>query len=112
VEIIEGEHMTVKSAKNTNSSLKGYNQVRLVGILASATTSREGVFARRLEIPQSGAREIFDLECEKEEIIPVFRSMKVREWVEVRGRIRRRFWRAGGALASRTYIEVTSISPR
>ena len=43
--------MTVKSAKNTNLSLKGYNQVRLVGVIASATTSREGVLGRRIEIP-------------------------------------------------------------
>lgn len=104
--------MTVKRENRANILAKGHNQVRLVGVIASATTSREGVCARRLEIPESGAREILELECEKEEIILVFRSMKVKQWVEVRGRIRRRYWRAGGALASRTYIEVTSISPR
>lgn len=90
----------------------GRNQVILVGIVASATTSRMGVLSRRLDVPQAGAREMFELECEKEEIFPSFRSARVNEWVEVRGRIRRRFWRAGNALASRSYIEVTSITQR
>ena len=90
----------------------GHNQVHLVGVLASATMSRDGILSRRLEIPERGAREVLDLECENREIFPVFRSCKVNQWVEVRGHVRRRFWRAGNSLASRSYIEVRAMNPR
>ena len=98
--------------RENETALVGRNQVHLVGFIATATTSRTGVLARKMEIPQPGAREVLELECEKKDIFPDFRSVRVNQWVEVRGRIRRRFWRAGSVLASRSYIEVTSITPR
>ena len=90
---------------------QGRNLVRLEGLVASASISRDGVLARRIEIPISGSREILDIECEKPEIFRVFRSLRIGQWVEVEGSVRKRFWRVGSGLASRSYIEVKSLTP-
>lgn len=90
----------------------GTNTVHLVGRIATATTSREGVFGRRIEIPIPGARESLELECENREISPLFRSLKIGEWVQIEGSIRRRFWRSGSTISSRSYIEVARVRPR
>ena len=87
----------------------GENFVRIQGLVASALTSREGILARRIEVVTTGAREILDLECEKKELSGVFRSLKVGQHLLVEGSIRRRFWRNGAQLVSRTYIEVNRL---
>mgnify|MGYP003347885005 FL=1 len=87
----------------------GENFVRIQGLVASALTSREGILARRIEVVTTGAREILDLECEKKELSGVFRSLKVGQRLLVEGSIRRRFWRNGAQLVSRTYIEVNRL---
>ena len=92
--------------------VEGVNKVRLLGVIASATTSRERVLSRRIEIPSAGGRESIDVECEKGEISPLFRKLRINQWVEIEGRIRRRFWRSGAAIASRSYVEVLRITPR
>lgn len=106
---------TAERVERNGKRESGVNRVRLVGVVASATTSREGTLARRLEIPaidNESAREVIDLECEKSEILGAFRGLRVKDWVSLEGRIRRRYWRAGAALLSRTYVEVTQIDPR
>ena len=106
---------TAERVERNGTRESGVNRVRLVGVVASATTSREGTLARRLEIPaidNKSAREMIDLECEKSEILQAFRGLRVKDWVSLEGRIRRRYWRAGATLLSRTYVEVTQIDPR
>lgn len=104
--------MKSKSTKvQRKGNQQGVNNVRLEGLVASATITRAGVLARRIEIPISGSREILDIECEKQEIFRVFRSLRVGQWVEVEGSVRKRFWRVGSGLASRSYIEVKSLTP-
>lgn len=98
--------------KGREKSLEALNRVHLVGVVASAMTSREGVLARRVEIPAPGAREIIDVECEKGEISRVFRGLRIDQWVEVEGQLRRRYWRDGARLASRTYVEVSRLKVR
>lgn len=95
-------------AKNSDG---GINRVRLVGVIASATRSRENTLARRIEIPIAGMRESIDLECEKGEFFTVFRKLRINQWVEIQGRIRRRYWRSGGSVASRSFVEVLRITP-
>lgn len=90
----------------------GINRVRLVGMIASASSSRAGTLTRRIEIPGAQAREVIDLECEKGENSSIFRKLRINQWVEIDGRIRRRYWRAGSTLVSRTYVEVRRIQPR
>jgi hypothetical protein len=98
--------------KSNGKTLDPLNRVHLVGVIASAMTSREGVLARRVEIPAPGAREIIDVECEKGEISKVFRGLRIDQWVEVEGQLRRRYWRDGARLASRTYVEVSRLKVR
>ena len=98
--------------KRSEKSIDAENRVHLVGVIASAITSREGVLARRIEIPTPGAREMIDIECEKREISKVFRSLRVDQWVEVEGQLRRRYWRDGARLASRTYVEVSRLKAK
>lgn len=98
--------------KRSEKSIDAENRVHLVGVIASAITSREGVLARRIEIPMPGAREMVDIECEKGEISRVFRSLRVDQWVEIEGQLRRRYWRDGARLASRTYVEVSRLKAR
>jgi hypothetical protein len=90
-------------AKESNTkSLNALNRVQSVGIIASAMTSREGVLGRRLEIPAPDARELIEIVCEKGEFSEVFRGLRVDQWVEVEGRLRRRSWRDRARMASRT----------
>lgn len=98
--------------KRSEKSIDAENRVHLVGVIASAITSREGVLARRIEIPTPGAREMVDIECEKGENLRVFRSLRVDQWVEIEGQLRRRYWRDGARLASRTYVEVSRLKAR
>lgn len=94
------------------NSQQGINKVKLVGVIASATTSREGVLARRLEIPGETNRDVVDLECEKGEFSRLFRSFRVNQWVEVEGQLRRRYWRSGAQLISRSYVEISRVKAR
>ena len=103
---------TKVGTKRTMKNEQGVNQVKLVGFIASAISSRDGKLARRIEIPTAGAKEVIDLICEKDEIFKVFRGLRVNQWVAVEGRIRRQFWRTGATLASRSYVEVFRIAPR
>lgn len=98
--------------KSSAKTLDAMNRVHLVGVVASAMTSREGVFARRLEIPEPGAREVIDVECKKGEISKIFRGLRVDQWVEVEGQLRRRYWRDGARLACRTYVELSRLKVR
>lgn len=100
------------TSKRKDKSFEPLNRVHLVGVIASAISSREGVLARRLEIPTPGAREVVDVECEKGEFSRVFRGLRVNQWVELEGQIRRRYWRDGAKLASRTYVEVCRLKAR
>lgn len=84
----------------------------VMGKIASATTSREGALGRRIEIPISGARELLDLECENHEIFGIFRGFTVGDWVEINGVVRRRFWRSGTTIGSRSYIQVSGLKAR
>lgn len=102
-----------KSKRHSNLSASedvvGRNYVEVVGIVASTASSRAGVLSRRIEIPIVGAREIIDLECENRELFPIFRSLKVGQWISLQGALRKRFWRSGAAVASRSYIELHSL---
>ncbi|NDA81284.1 MAG: hypothetical protein EBX92_09270 [Actinobacteria bacterium] len=108
----QGVQRAAKSNPGQEGNHLGINRIRLVGRIESATTSREGILGRRIEIPIPGARESFDLECNKVEIFSSFRTLKVGQWVEITGAMRRRFWRSGGAIASRSYIEVLTLKAR
>ena len=88
------------------------NRVELSGVVASAPEMRNGVLSRRIEVPIVGAREILEVECEKPEIFRLFRSLKVGEWISLEGALRRRFWRAGASLSSRSYVELHTIKSR
>jgi hypothetical protein len=85
------------------------NRVELSGVVASAPEMRNGVLSRRIEVPIVGEREILEVECEKPEIIKLFRSLKVGEWISLEGALRKRFWRSGASLSSRSYVELHSI---
>jgi hypothetical protein len=85
------------------------NRIELSGVLISAPELRNGVLTRRIDIPTPGAREILEIESENPEKFPLFRSLKVGEWVALEGALRKRFWRSGPALSSRSYIELHSI---
>lgn len=90
----------------------GINQVHLRGTIASATTSRAGILSRRLEVTTEHSREILDIECENTEFFKVFRSLKVGDVVNIEGMIRRRFWRTGTGVVSRSYVEIHGVKPR
>ena len=47
-----------KGAASTNVPR---NRVQIIGVVASATQSREGVLSRKIEIPIPGARETLDI---------------------------------------------------
>jgi hypothetical protein len=98
---VEREHIT--------SALVPRNRVQIIGVVASATQSREGVLSRKIEIPIPGARETLDIECEKPEFFPLFRAFKVGDWISLEGAIRKRFWRSGASVASRSYIQLHSL---
>ena len=98
---VEREHVT--------SALVPRNRVQIIGVVASATQSREGVLSRKIEIPIPGARETLDIECEKPEFFPLFRAFKVGDWISLEGAIRKRFWRSGALIASRSYIQLHSL---
>ena len=98
---VEREHVT--------SALVPRNRVQIIGVVASATQSREGVLSRKIEIPIPGARETLDIECEKPEVFPLFRAFKVGDWISLEGAIRKRFWRSGASVASRSYIQLHSL---
>ncbi len=98
---VEREHVT--------SALVPRNRVQIIGVVASATQSREGVLSRKIEIPIPGARETLDIECEKPEFFPLFRAFKVGDWISLEGAIRKRFWRSGASIASRSYIQLHSL---
>ena len=98
---VEREHVT--------SALVPRNRVQIIGVVASATQSREGVLSRKIEIPIPGARETLDIECEKPEFFPFFRAFKVGDWISLEGAIRKRFWRSGASVASRSYIQLHSL---
>ena len=98
---VEREHVT--------SALVPRNRVQIIGVVASATQSREGVLSRKIEIPIPGARETLDIECEKPEFFPLFRAFKVGDWISLEGAIRKRFWRSGASVASRSYIQLHSL---
>ncbi len=98
---VEREHVT--------SALVPRNRVQIIGVVASATQSREGVLSRKIEIPIPGARETLDIECEKPEFFPLFRAFKVGDWISLEGAIRKRFWRSGALVASRSYIQLHSL---
>ena len=98
---VEREHAT--------STLVPRNRVQIIGVVASATQSREGVLSRKIEIPIPGARETLDIECEKPEFFPLFRAFKVGDWISLEGAIRKRFWRSGALVASRSYIQLHSL---
>lgn len=85
------------------------NRVQIIGVVASATQSREGVLSRKIEIPIPGARETLDIECEKPEFFALFRAFKVGDWISLEGAIRKRFWRSGASVASRSYIQLHSL---
>lgn len=84
-----------KSKRHSNLSASedvvGRNYVEVVGIVASTASSRAGVLSRRIEIPIVGAREIIDLECENRELFPIFRSLKVGQWISLQGALRKDF---------------------
>ena len=90
---------------------RGVNKVRISGVITSAPTSHAGVLARRIEVFTDGVREIIDIECEKGDIFPIFRALRIGQWVSVEGSLRKRFWRRGPALASRSYVHVNSLKP-
>ncbi len=98
---VEREHVT--------SALVPRNRVQIIGVVASATQSREGVLSRKIEIPIPGARETLDIECEKPEFFALFRAFKVGDWISLEGAIRKRFWRSGALVASRSYIQLHSL---
>ena len=98
---VEREHVT--------SALVPRNRVQIIGVVASATQSREGVLSRKIEIPIPGARETLDIECEKPEFFPLFRAFKVGDWISLEGAVRKRFWRSGALVASRSYIQLHSL---
>ena len=85
------------------------NRVELSGVVASAPEIHNGVLSRRIDVPIVGAREILEVECEKPEIFGLFQSLKVGEWISLEGALRKRFWRSGASLSSRSYVELHSI---
>ncbi len=85
------------------------NHVEVVGLVASATLSRDGILSRRIEVPIPGARESLDVECEKGQFSPLFRSLKVGQWICLQGAVRKRFWRTGANISSRSYIQLHSL---
>ena len=104
-----GTRKVKREAVKRSEVQTGENFVRIQGLVASALTSRDGILARRVEVATTGARELLDLECENKELSRVFRSLKVGQHLLVEGSIRRRFWRKGAQLVSRTYIEVNRL---
>lgn len=95
--------------EGAGSALAPRNRVQLIGVIASATLSREGVLSRKVEIPIPGARELLDIECVNREFFTLFRSLKVGDWISLEGAIRKRFWRTGASVASRSYIELQRL---
>lgn len=99
----------IKSGRDEMVNSEGKNFVLIEGRFASPSISREGVLARRVEVRTAQGRETLDVECQKGDFSRLFRSLRVGEKVRIEGSLRRRFWRAGSSIASRTFIEVSAL---
>lgn len=106
------------------SDLESVNEVRLVGRVSRAGVERElpsgtfvvgvGLAVRR--VPREGQVEAvrvgvdaIDVAAWSEELRGIASALSVDDVVEVRGALRRRFYRAGGAVASRYEVEAESL---
>jgi single-strand DNA-binding protein len=107
-------------AERTAATSEAVNEVRLVGRISAAPVERtlpsgDTVWTFRIVVPRpeqrGGSRQVVDaLEC----AVWAGRARRsVAAWavddvVEVSGSVRRRFFRTGGAAASRVEVEVSS----
>jgi len=110
---------TTKSAATRAAVPDAVNEVRLVGRLSAAPTERvlpsgDTVWTFRVVVPRpeerAGARQAVDaLECAvwAGRVRRSVATWAVDDVVEVTGSVRRRFFRAGGAPASRVEVEVS-----
>lgn len=106
------------------SDLESVNEVRLVGRVSRVGVERElpsgalvvgvGLAVRRA--PREGLGEAvrvgvdaIDVAAWSEELRRIAGALSVDDVVEVRGALRRRFYRAGGAVASRYEVEAESL---
>ena len=96
------------------------NEVRLVGRISGAPEERtlpsgDSVWTLRVVVPRTGERHgsrasVDALECAvwTGRVRRSVATWRVGDVVEVSGQLRRRFFRAGGAAASRVEVEVTA----
>lgn len=91
------------------------NDVALRGWVTTIASERELpsgdlVVQFRIAITRpEGGVDTIDLESWSAKTRRTASSLKDGEWVEISGSIRRRFWRSGGALASRWQVVTTEI---
>ncbi|QGN57310.1 single-stranded DNA-binding protein [Nostocoides sp. HKS02] len=97
------------------------NEVRLVGRVSAAAEERELpsgdlMVALRVVVPRSGGGtsstrvDTVDVACWSARTRRSARNLEPGARIEVRGALRRRFYRAGAATLSRYEVEATSVS--
>jgi single-strand DNA-binding protein len=104
-----------KSAEVSEEVDYSLNDVALRGWVTTIASERELpsgdlVVQFRIAITRpEGGVDTIDLESWSAKTRRTASSLKDGEWVEISGSIRRRFWKSGGALASRWQVVTTEI---
>ena len=110
-----------KKSKVENVELEPCNEVRLVGRVGSAglekqLPSGDKVVEFRIVVDRRGERgkkrtvDTLDIAAWSAGTRRSALTLKVDQWVEVNGAVRRRFWQAPSGLASRWQVEAHQIS--
>jgi single-strand DNA-binding protein len=112
------------AARERRDAAVHVNEVRLVGRLSGEPEAREMPSGdlmlsfrlvvergptRRTSAPRSPTIDTLDCAAWRKDVQRALRAARPGDVLEVRGALRRRFWRAPGGPSSRSEVEVTSV---